>query len=90
MGALVEFGTPIPDDICDTSKSDTLHLPVAHYEMSREIAICNDDYKFTTYPHSILHEFVIDDEVMVTNHFERFLPGSARTLHARRQDLIDN
>ena len=90
MGALVESGTPIPDDICDISKSDALYLPVAHDEMSRQIVICNDDYKFTTYPHSILHDFVIDDEVMVTNYFERFLPGSARTLHARRQSLIDN
>jgi len=34
VGALVEFNTPIPNDICvhedDTSESDALHLPVAH------------------------------------------------------------
>jgi len=36
------------------SGSDVLHLPAAHNEISKQIVICNDDYKFVAYSHSIL------------------------------------
>ena len=39
---------------------------------------------FAVYPHSILHEFAVDDEVMVMIHFEMFPPGIVKKLHARR------
>ena len=45
------------------SKSITLYLPVAYDETLREIAICNDDYKFTAFSHSILQEFTHVNEV---------------------------
>ena len=65
------------------SKSGALHLPVTDDEISRQIAICNGDYKFAAYTYSILQEFAVDDEVMVMVHFERFPPGTVRKLHAR-------
>ena len=87
MGALVEFNTPIPNDICvhedDTSESDALHLPIA-YDIPRKIAICNEHYNFVAYPQSILQEFAVNNDVMVTIHFERFPSKIERTLHARR------
>jgi len=61
-----------------------LHFPVTHDDIIRQIEICNGDYKFAAYPHSILQEFVIDNEVIGTIHFERFSPETVRKLHARR------
>ena len=61
-----------------------MHFPVTHDEISRKMAICNDDYKCAAYPHSILQEFTVDGKVIVTDHFERFSPGTVRKLHARR------
>ena len=49
-----------------------MHLHVTHDEIHKQIAICNDDYKFAAYPYSSLHEFALDDEVTVTIHFEMF------------------
>ena len=40
--------------ISSSSESVALFLPVAYDETPREIAIGDDDYKFTTFPHSIL------------------------------------
>jgi len=35
-----------------------LHLSVAHInDITRQIAICNDTYKFTTYQYSLLQSF---------------------------------
>jgi len=31
-----------------------LHLPEIHDETCKQITICNDDYKFVAYSHSIL------------------------------------
>ena len=79
----------MPDDIYvhedDTSESDVLHL----LEISRQMIIYNDDYKFATYPHNILQEFVVDDEVIVTIHFGRFPPQTVRKLHARHTVSIE-
>jgi len=63
------------------SKFDALHVPVMHDEISRQIAICNDDYKFVTYPHSILHEFAVNNKVMIAIHFEWVPLGTVRKLH---------
>ena len=38
----------------EPSESITLHLPIVHDETSRHVAICNDDYKFSTFLYSIL------------------------------------
>jgi len=53
-----------------------LHLPVAHVDIIRPIAICNDTYKFVAYPYSILQQFTVDNKVMVTSH-----PEAVRKLH---------
>ena len=61
VGVLVEFSTPISDDITvqkdKPSESIALHLPVAYDETLRKITICNDDYKFVVFAHSILQKF---------------------------------
>jgi len=60
-----------------------LHLPVAHIDnITRQIAICNDTYKFVVYLYSILQEFTVDNKVMVTSH-----PEAVRKLHAWRTDF---
>ena len=41
----------------DPSELVALHLPIAYDETPRHIAICNDNYKFTALPYSILQEF---------------------------------
>jgi len=88
VDALLESSTLIDDGIFvhedDSSEFDAFHLLVAHDEISKQIAICNDDYKFVTYPHSILQKFAVDGEVIVTIHFEGFSTGTVRKLHARR------
>ena len=38
----------------ELSESIALHLPIAHDETCRYIAICNDDYKFAAFSYSIL------------------------------------
>ena len=37
----------------------TLHLPEMHDETYKQITICNDDFKFAVYPHSILQNFAV-------------------------------
>ena len=54
-------------------ESVALHLHITHDETSRHIAICNDNYKFTTYPYSFLYKFTVDNEVIVMIYFETFL-----------------
>ena len=64
--------------------STVLHLPVVyHYNLTKQIAICNNNYKFAAYSYSILQEFVVDSKVMVTNHTE-----AVKKLHAWRTNLI--
>jgi len=58
------------------------YICLLHMMRSLHIAICNNNY-IAIYPHSILQEFAIDDEVMITIHFERFPPGIVRKLYAR-------
>ena len=60
-----------------------MHCICLLYMMRLHIVICNDDYKFTAYPYSILLEFAVDDEVVITIHFARFSPKTVRKLHAR-------
>ena len=47
-----------------------LHLPVAHDETPKQIAICNNDYKFAVFSYSILQEFVVVNEVTNISHSE--------------------
>ena len=55
-----------------------LHLPIAHDDdITRQLANCDEKYKFFVYPYSILQEFTVDSEVIVTSHFE-----ITRKLHA--------
>lgn len=42
-----------------------MHLIVVHDEIFKQIATCNDGYKFAAYPLSILQKFEVD-EVKVT------------------------
>ena len=59
----------------EPNESIALHLPVAHDEISRQIAICNDHYIF----HSILQEFAVVNEVTCM-----FYPEIMGTFHTRR------
>ena len=43
-------------------ESIALHLTVAYDE--RQIAICNDDYKFAVFSHSILQKFAVFNEAI--------------------------
>jgi len=64
----------LPDDIIvledEPSKSIALHLPIAYNEIPRQIAICNDDYKFVAFPRSILQEFAVVNKVSGMIHSE--------------------
>jgi len=55
-----------------------LHLPVAYDNVTRQLANDNDDYKFSACPYSVLQEFAVEIEVMVTSH-----PEVVREMHVR-------
>jgi len=56
---------------------------VAHDDnLTRQIAICNDSYKFTAFLYNILQEFTIDNKVIVTSHSE-----TVRKLHDWRTNF---
>jgi len=63
----------------ESSESIVLHLPVAYDKTPKLIAICNDDYKFAAFSHSILQEFVVVNEVTGMFH-----PEIVGTFHTRR------
>ena len=50
--------------------SIALHLPAVHDNLTRQIVICNDNYKFATYTYSILQEFAVDNKVIVKSQFK--------------------
>ena len=61
----------------DSSESVALHLPIEHDKTPGHIAICNDDYKFTAFSHSILQELIVNEvmgmfhsEIVVTLHVQ--------------------
>jgi len=54
--------------------SIVLHLPIAYDDITRQLASDNDNYKISA--HSILHEFAVENEVMITSH-----PEIGRELH---------
>lgn len=39
---------------------------LVHVAISRKITIFNNEHKFVAYPHNILQEFVIDNEMIVS------------------------
>ena len=44
-----------------------LHLSVAHDDdIIRQLANCDENYKFLVYPYSMLKEFAVDVEMIVT------------------------
>ena len=58
-----------------------LHLLVLHDDdITRQLANCDENYKFFIYPYSMLQEFAVDNEVdnevIVTSH-----PEIVRKLH---------
>ena len=57
-------------------------MSVAHDKILGHIAIYND-YKFAAYPYSTLQKFIVDNEVIITIHFEMFPPGTVRKLYTR-------
>ena len=81
VDASVESSTSMPDYIIipgdEPSESITLYLSVAYDETSRQIAICNHDYKFVAFPHNFLQEFANINEVRGMIH-----SGIVRTLHS--------
>ena len=58
-------------------------LSVAHDKILGHIAIYND-YKFAAYPYSTLQKFIVDNEVIITIHFEMFSLGTMRKLYTRQ------
>ena len=42
-----------------------LHSPVAHDDITRQLANYDNNYKFSVYLYSMLQEFVVDSEVIV-------------------------
>jgi len=55
----------------------TLRLLVAHDGTPIQKTICNDNYKFATFSHSILHEFAVVNKVTSIFYFELVM-----TLHS--------
>ena len=47
-----------------------LHLFVAHGDITRQLANCNENYKFSIYPYNILKEFAVNSDMIVTSHPE--------------------
>jgi len=47
-----------------------LHLLVAYDDITRQLANCDENYNFSVYPYSMLQEFVVDSEVIITSHPE--------------------
>jgi len=71
------------DDVNEIVEPTTLLLHVAYIDdITRSIAICNDTYKFATYPYSTLQEFTVDNKVIVTSRCE-----AVRKLHAWCNDF---
>ena len=58
--------------------STALQLHVAFDDIIRQLANCNDKYRFSTRPYIVLPEFTVEIEVMITSHFE-----VAKELHIR-------
>ena len=49
----------------------TLHLLIAHDDdIARQLVNCDDKYKFSVYPYSMLQKFTIDSELIITSHPE--------------------
>jgi len=49
--------------------STALHLPVTYDDnLTKQIAICNDNYKFAAYAYNILQKFAVDNKVIVLSH----------------------
>ena len=48
------------------SKSIALYLPVAHDETSKQISICNDNYKFIAFPRSIFQKFTVNEVTSIS------------------------
>ena len=62
----------------DSSESVALHLPIEHDKTPGHIAICNDDYIFDVFSHSILQGFAVNE---VTGMFHHVI---MMTLHNQR------
>ena len=58
----------LPSGVMSTV-SIALHLYVA-FDITRQLANCNNNYKFSACPYSVLQEFAVDSEVIVTSHSE--------------------
>jgi len=51
--------------------STTLHLPIANDDdITKQLANCDENYKFYVYLYSMLQEFAVESEVIVTSHSE--------------------
>ena len=62
--------------------STALHLPVTYDDnLTKQIAICNDNYKFAAYAYNILQKFAVDNKVIVLSH------SIVRKLHVWRTDF---
>ena len=54
-----------------------VHLHVAHDDITRQLVNCDENFKFFVYPYSMLQEFAVDSEMIVTSH-----PEIVRKSHA--------
>ena len=61
-----------------------LHLPDAYKDdITGQLANCDDKYKFSVYPYSMLQEFAVDSEVIVTSQ-----PEIVRKSHSWRTGFL--
>jgi len=61
--------------------STALHLPVAHDDITGQLANDNNNCKFSTCPYIVSQETAIEIEVMVTSH-----PEIVKEIHVRHTD----
>ena len=61
---------PIFSSLCVIPRVLTaLHLLIAHDDdITRQLVNCDDKYKFSVYPYSMLQKFAIDSELIIMSH----------------------
>lgn len=64
-----------------------LYSPIIH-AIFKQIAICNEGYKFATYLHNILIDLLLINELIVLILLERFSPENVRKLQVQHYRFL--
>ena len=67
-----------------TVETSAPHLHELHEHNTRQMTINNYNYQSAAESHKRLQDLVIDDEVLIRVHLERFPMGTLKRLHTRR------